>query len=455
MKHYFGCKWECVLLVVLCVFFVSAGSALGAGFALIEQGVKGLGNAYAGGAASAEDATTIFYNPAGLTRLNGQQLVVGGHVIMPSVKFHNEGSTHVLQPFTGVPLQGGNGGDAGVTKFIPNLYYSIKLSDRFTAGLGVNAPFGLSTEYDRHWVGRYHAIDSDLMSVNINPSVAYKVNDHLSIGAGLNVQYVKAKLSNAIDFGTLDFLGKLGLPAHALHLTPQQDDGYAKLDGDSWGVGFDVGALYEFNKNTRAGIAYRSSIEQHLDGDIDFSSVPAGLKQVPVFKDTGAKADLTLPDSLSVSIFHQFNPQWAAMADFTWTNWGHFQDLQIEFDNPHQPKAATTEGWQDSYRYSLGVTYTPTKDWTIRTGTAYDTSAVPNKERRTPRIPDSYRIWLALGLGYKISDVVSFDVGYAHLFIDDPEIDKKPVGEDAIRGGLKGTFDAYINIISAQLNIAF
>jgi long-chain fatty acid transport protein len=405
--------------------------------------MSGLGNAYSGGAASAEDASTIFYNPAGMTLLNGRQLILGTHIIMPSVKFHNEGSTHV----TGQPLSGGNGGDGGVTKPVPNLYYSRKVSDKFSVGMGINAPFGLATDYNKTWVGRYHAVESDVMTVNINPSVAYKINDNLSFGAGFNVQYIKAKLSNAVDFGLIGY-GKQ-IPG----LFPQANDGFAELEGDSWGIGYNLGLLYEFSKNTRAGIAYRSRIKQDLEGDVDFSNVPDLLKGT--FKDGGIKADLTTPDNLSISLYHQINPQWAVMADFTWTNWSLFKKLAVEFDNPGQEDDVTTEKWQDNYRYSLGVTYTPCCNWILRAGTAYDTTAVESAKYRTPRVPDGDRIWAALGAGYRLSDMVSFDIGYAHLFVNDPEINKKATAEDEPRGALKGTFDAAVDIVSAQVVLRF
>jgi len=456
MKNQSLCKWMWVLIFIGCISFISVGSVFGAGFALIENGISGLGNAYAGGAASAEDASTIFYNPAGMTRLEGKQVIAGAHIIMPSVKFHNEGSTHLLQGVTGQPLSGGDGGDAGVTKVMPNFYYTRKLSDRFVVGLGVNAPFGLATEYDKHWVGRYHAIESDLLSVNINPSVAYKVNDNLSVGAGISVQYLKAKLTKAIDFGSLDFLGKLGLPAHALGLTPQEADGHAELNGDSWGVGYNIGFLYEFTKNTRMGIAYRSRIDHTIDGRVEFSGVPAGLAPVPVFKDTDAKADVTVPDNLSISFFHQINPQWMIMADFTWTNWQLFEELKVKFDNHNQPDDVTTENWKDSYRTSLGVTFMPDNNWTFKADTAYDSSAVADKRYRTPRIPDGDRIWAALGIGYKFSNMFKADIAYAHLFINDPEISQSVANpENAIKGGLKGYYDAHINIVSASLTLTF
>jgi len=436
-------SWGKALLITLILVLVSAGSVFASGFALIEQSMSGLGNAYSGGAASAEDASTIFYNPAGMTLLNGRQLILGTHIIMPSVKFHNEGSTHV----TGQPLSGGNGGDGGVTKPVPNLYYSRKVTDKFSVGVGINAPFGLATDYDKDWVGRYHAVESDVLTVNINPSVAYKINDNLSFGAGFNVQYIKAKLSNAVDFGLIGY-GK-----HIPGLFPQANDGFAELEGDSWGIGYNLGLLYEFSKNTRAGIAYRSRIEHTLEGDVDFSNVPDLLKGA--FKDGGIKADLTTPDNLSISLYHQINPQWAVMADFTWTNWSLFKKLAVEFDNAALPDSVTTEKWQDNYRYSLGVTYTPCCNWILRAGTAYDTTAVESAKYRTPRIPDGDRIWAALGAGYRLSDMVSFDIGYAHLFVNDPEINKKATGEDLSKGALKGTFDAAIDIVSAQVTLRF
>ncbi|MFZ5907372.1 MAG: OmpP1/FadL family transporter [Nitrospirota bacterium] len=443
-----------VLFLAFCVPLFTAVPAFSAGFALIEQSVSGLGNAYAGGAAAAEDATTIFYNPAGLTRLNGQQLTVGGHLIMPYVKFRDEGSTHILQPVSGQPLSGGNGGEAGVTKFVPNMYYSRKVSDDLTVGMGINSPFGLCTEYDDHWVGRYHAIKSDVLTVNINPTVAYKINQQFSIGAGLNFQYIKAELSNAIDFGTLDATGSLGIPAGALGLIPQMSDGYATIEGDDWGIGFNMGILFE-HKDTRIGAAYRSRVEYTLEGDADFSRTPASLIAAGVFTDTDVKADITMPDSFSVSAFQQINPQWAVMGDFTWTNWRVFKKLDVDFDNPNQPNSVTREDWEDSYRTSLGVTYTPNKTWKFRAGTAYDTTPIPDAQHRTPRVPCSDRIWTALGLGYTMSQMVSFDLGYTHIFVNDPKIDKSATGDDAMRGGLYGTFDAHIDIVSAQVNIAF
>jgi long-chain fatty acid transport protein len=457
MKNRFRFMPKAVIFTVF-ILAISSGSARGAGFALVEQGVGSLGNAYAGNAASAEDATTIFFNPAGLTRLSGQQVIAGAHLIMPSAEFNNEGSTHVLQAMTGVPLLGGNGGDGGAAKLVPNLYYSNKFTDRLAAGIGINAPFSLAGNYDETWVGRYHAIESDLITVNINPSLAYKITDRFSIGAGFNAQYIKAKLSNAIDFGTLDAVGAfkaLGLAPAALKLIPQQSDGFVKLEGNHWAFGYNAGLLYEFTQDTRIGAAYRSRMKHTIKGDAEFSNVPPGLSPYPVFKNGGVETTITLPDMLAVSFFHQINPQWAVMADVTWTNWSLLNELRIKFDNPAQADSVTTTNWRDSYRYSLGATYTPDKKWTYRVGVAYDETPIPDEQHRTPRIPDGNRIWTAVGLGYKVSSTVGLDLGYAHLFVSDPKISKTPTGEDLTRGGLTGTYSAHVNIVSAQFTLRF
>ncbi|MDD5242813.1 MAG: outer membrane protein transport protein [Syntrophorhabdaceae bacterium] len=425
-----------VLIGVFCLILLSTGSASGAGFALIEQGVSGLGNSFAGGSASAQDATTVFFNPAGMTKIPTQS-VAAANLIVPNFTFRNEGSTHRTDP----ALRGNNGGDAGVAKVTPNLYYVQKI-DRLAVGIGINAPFGLATKYDNRWVGRYHAIESDLSNININPSVAYRVNEKFSVGGGINIGYVKAILTNAVDFGS--FIG-----------SAQNADGFVKLKGDAWGAGWNVGLLYEFTKDTRVGAAYRSKVRYTLEGNAKFYNVPAALAGLPNFKNDDINAHLTTPDSLSVSFFHSFNPKWSIMGDVTWTNWSTFDELRIRFDNGRTDSVVTTE-WREVFRYSLGATFTPNKAWTLRAGTAYDQAPVPSDRRRTARIPDADRLWLSLGAGYGFTDALTFNVACAHLFINDTKITKSTADpEDNRRGGLLGTYSGSVNIISAELKWVF
>ncbi len=431
-------------LGIVAVILFSVQTAFAAGFALIEQSVSGLGNAFAGGAAAAEDASTVYFNPAGMTRLQGQQLLFAGHYISAKAEFKNEGSTHV----SGAPLTGGNSGNAPDPNVAPNFYYVANLDNGLAFGMGVNAPFGFTTDYDRTWVGRYHALKSSVISANINPSVAYRFNSYFSLGGGFNIQYLDAELSNAVDFGTI---------FSAYGLTPQQVDGQAELSGDNWAYGFNLGALIELSENTRFGVAYRSSIQHDIDGKIDYN-VPAALTStlaaLNMFSDGGASASIDLPDTFSISLYHRFAEKWAVMADVTWTKWSLFDELKATFDD-NTPDSVTTENWEDTWRYALGLTYYANENWTFRTGVAFDETPVPDAQHRTPRIPCEDRIWAAFGMGYKISDRFGIDIGYAHLFLDDPEINKSATGEDQLRGALQGTFDASVDILSVQLNIAF
>lgn len=439
-KHSF--PWKSLVIGSVAAM-LTHGNAAGSGYAILEQSVKQLGTAYAGGAAAADDASTVMYNPAGLTRLPGSQLTAGMHVVFPSARFKNRGSTHL----TGQPLTGGDGGNAGSPLAIPNLYCSRQLNDRVHIGLGLFTPFGLSVQYDPDWAGRYHAIKSDLISLDINPVLAFAVTDKLSVGAGVSAQYIKAELSNAIDFGAI--FASLG----AAGMAPQQNDGHVTFKGDSWSWGYNLGMLYRFSADTRAGVAYRSDIDHTLRGDADFSGVPLN-NPTGRFVDTGVKSYATVPDNLSVSLWHNFTGKLAAMADITWTNWSKFDELRIRFDNPVESDAVTTQKWHDTIRYALGAVYAP-GPWAFRAGVAYDESPVPDAAHRTPRIPDHDRTWITCGGGYRVSDRVSVDVGYAHLFVKDAEISKTPTGEDRLRGGLSGSYQSSVDIASAELNWKF
>lgn len=331
------------LLVALEIIGTTA-SALASGFAILEQSVRGLGNAFSGSAA-AEDASTIFFNPAGLTRLSGSSVIGAGFYIFPSALFQNSGSTIV----TGASLTGGNGGDGGSNVFVPNLYAAWDISDRIKLGLGINSPFGLKTEYDDDWVGRYYAVNSELLTININPTLAAKLTPNLSVGAGINLQYAEAELSNAIDFGLIGF-------SNRLRTRPQAADGFVELTGDDWSWGYNLGLLYEFTQRTRIGLAYRSSISHELEGNADFT-VPAAVAPLTAtgrFRDTGATTELNLPETVSLSGYHQLNPRLAVTSDITWTNWSRFEELRIKFDNPVEPDSVQPENWHDTFRYSLG-----------------------------------------------------------------------------------------------------
>ena len=416
-------------------------SALASGFSITEQSITNLGNAASGGAALAEDASTIFYNPAGLTRLSGSSLQGSGYVIFSDINFQNRGSTTA----TGDLLSGGDNAEGGETTFIPNLYGSWSVSKKLKLGIGITPPFGLATDYGSDWVGRYQAVESRLTTLNINPSVAFKLSDTFSIGGGINFQYADAELSNAIDFGLIGQLA--GLPTQS-----QQLDGFVEISGDDWSTGYNFGVLYEPSQDTRVGLAYRSAITHTLEGDGDFT-VPNSvgvLTSTGQFTDGGAEAELDLPDSLSLSIYQQISDRWSVMGDVTWTNWSRFEELRIEFDNPAQPDSVEPENWEDTFRLGIGANYKPNERWTLRTGVAYDPTPIED-EFRTARIPGSDRYWLSFGSSYQVSDSFGLDVAYVHIFSDDTSIDSStPVG-----GNLQGDYDNNADIVSLGVNWKF
>jgi long-chain fatty acid transport protein len=425
----------------LATFGLATSISHAAGFALIEQGVKGLGNAYAGAAASAEDASTIFFNPAGMTLLDGSQVVAGLHLIQPSTKFTDGGSS---------TAGGGDGGDAANLTAIPNLFYVTDINDEVKFGLGVSVPFGLGTQYENGWRGRYQGVETAIEAININPSLAFKVNPQWSVGLGANIQYFKAKLTNAVDFSTI-CIGALG-PAACAGMglaTPQTaaTDGFADITGNSWGFGYNLGVIFEPTEATRIGLAYRSQVKQDLEGKADFT-LPAAAQPVfgTTFADTNISGTLNLPSTLSLSLFHQFTDTWALLADITRTGWSSYDKLVIDFENPAKGPSEDVNNWEDVNRYSVGVTFTPSQTWTYRAGVAYDESPIPSAELRSVRSPGSDRTWLSLGLGYRMSNSLTVDLGYAHLFAKNADINRTGATLDVVNG----TYNSSVNILSGQ-----
>ncbi len=256
------------VLLGVCVSVQEAGAA---GFALKEQSTAAQGNAFAGATAGADDLSYMFFNPAAAARQSGSQVVAVGSYIMPRAELR-DGTASAATPVGTVPIRGGNGGnDIAEDKLLPAFYAMWEATPDLKLALGVNAPFGLETDYNEGWIGRYHALNSRLRTINFNPVVAYRVHDLLSVGAGLQVQYIDARLTNAIDFGTIGLAGGIGFAA------PTAQDGRAKVTGDNLGVGFNAGLIAEPLEGTRIGVAYRSHVRHDIDGDADFTLDAAGV----------------------------------------------------------------------------------------------------------------------------------------------------------------------------------
>ena len=424
--------------------------AAAVGFALEHQSVSNLGYAFAGGAASAEDASTIFWNPAGMTRLPGRQAVAGLNAIYGSARFRNEGTTSPAGP--AFPITGGDGGNPVGLNWVPNLYYSADLGRDLKGGIGINSPFGLKTEYPADWMGRYHAIDSVLKSFNINPSIAWKVRDGVSLGGGVNFQYFDAELSNAIDYGAACFAAFGPGACAGAGITPQGRDGIAKVSGDSWSVGWNVGALFDVAPGARVGIAYRSSIKHQVKGRATFENpaLPGGFAALTAgAQDTGARSTIKTPDTLSVSAYGDVSPKWSLLGDLTWTGWSKFKELRVRFDNG-ATDAVTPANWRNTVRVSLGAGYKLHDRWTLRGGIAYENSAIRD-EFRGPRIPDNAHRLVGLGFNYKVSKTGSIDFGYMHAFVKDAPVNTS----SPTAGTLVGTYKVRADVLSLQYNHSF
>ena len=407
-------------ILLSCMIFTTPLAAQAAGFALIEQSGSGMGNAFAGGSAIAEDASTVYFNPAGMTYIEGTQLVGALHLIKPSAEFNNNGSL----PGGGRPL-GGSSGDAGDLAFVPNIYFKTDLNGSIKLGIGINAPFGLKTEYDNGWIGRFQALKSDVKTVNINPVIAFKLNDQLSLGFGVSAMWAQATLTRALNLGAAE------------------SDVHIK--GEDWGYGYNLGAIYQATPDTRFGLAYRSKVDQHLEGEskspfIRLNALPNRTPNADV------TAAITLPENFSISAISRLNDTWDVMGDVTWTRWSRFKELKIIRANG-SVLALTPENWDDTMRYSVGVNYHYSDAIKLRAGLAYDEEAISD-QFRTARIPGNDRKWLSLGAGWKVTPNSNIDVGYSHLFISSAKIDDIQTARG--NGRLTGNYDASVDILSMQ-----
>lgn len=402
-----------------------SGTAAAAGFQLLEQNASGLGNSYAGSAALAENASTIFYNPAGMTQLPGRNVSAGINAIRPSFSFTDTGSTGPL----GAPATGGNGGDAaGEWSPLPNGYLSWQLDDRWFVGVGFGAPFGLKTEYEPDWVGRFHSIKFDIKTYNINPSVAYKVNDMLSVGAGVNWQRIEA-----------EYIKRAVVPVQNVGIfTPLATN---ELESDAWG--WNVGATLQPRADTRFGVSYRSAIMHHADGT---QTLRDGLNV-----NNTAKADVKLPDTLVLSAWHQLNDRWELLADVSRTGWSSIPRLTIT--NGSGQSDSLTLKFRDTWRVALGANYKVSDAWKLKAGLAWDQSPVPDDAHRPASLPDNDRTWLSVGAQFRPDKDSTIDVGYAHLFVKDTKIHN--TDNTLARGLLAGNYDSHAHIFGVQYSLAF
>jgi long-chain fatty acid transport protein len=442
-------KKNVALATMFVGLFVNMG-AFGASFQLRENNAALVGQAMAGSAAISGDLATMFNNPASMTSLNKHAVALSVVTIIPSFRFKPESATRPTYGAVpvGANIIGNNGGNAGSLAALPAFYLMWNVSDRWKIGMNVTTPFGLKTEYDRDWVGRYYAIKSEVKTYNINPSIAYKVNDIVSVGVGLQVQYIDATLSNAI----------------APHPLLGGRDAYAEVTGNKWGLGGNVGILVEPKKGTRLGLSYRSHIRYDIRGNITVESRSNLGALGPSLPREGGRAEttLTLPETITLSVAQDLTPQWTVLADLQWTRWSRLKELRIRFPEgaANGNKAADKVqhfGYRDSWFVAIGANYTYNHKWKFKCGIAFDST--PTRDaHRDPRIPDENRLWFAGGLEYMTTENLKFSLDYAFIHFTGARINLRGPAEpgtiDTV-GTLRGRVDAYSHLLGARLQWKF
>jgi long-chain fatty acid transport protein len=458
-----------------------AADARAAGFALHENSAEGLGDAFAGQTAKAYDATTVFYNPAGMTRLNSNEIDGTVNWIAPRSVFHGTNSSVLGGDVPGTT------GDNAVKAAATGAAYGIwDAAPDWRFGFAVTTPFGMRVDYKESWVGRYQAEASDLTVVDLGLNAAYRVDEHLSIGGGPRIDFLKARLSQAVNFNAIGLQTAQGYQAAAQQAagaarqlaaagqtqaaaaaqaqasalaadavtTSQWGDGLGKVEGYDNAIGYNLGLLYEFNPATRVGLDYRSRMYQRVDGRVT-NQVPTTLNLAPasvsgLFADQSVSAKVNLPDSINIGGYHELNSQWALLSDVQWTHWSLFRQLNVVGANG-QAISSTTENWQDTWFVSVGANYKVDEKWTVRGGVAFDQSPVKS-EYRTVRIPDSNRYWVAAGVTYAVLPSADVHFGYAHLFADKASISETA---NSLAGALTGSYDNSVDIVSAGFSFRF
>jgi long-chain fatty acid transport protein len=436
------------------------GQADAAAFQLKENSAKGLGRAFAGSTSAWGDASVVATNPASMRLLNGRQFQADVSAIAFSAKLQDGYSGRFAGPGgagTGMPIQGGNGGDAGMIAPVPATYFHIPFgeNDNMHFGMSLTAPFGFKTEYDRNWVGRYHGVKTDLKAVDLGAAFSYDVNPYVSFGVSVFYEHLAIELSNAVDFGAVAYGATNGASA-ALGLYPGSADGFATIEGKNNAWGYVLGATFSVTEDTNIALSYRSKVKHKIDDGKATFDVPGNVATAlqtqarGIFVNTGGKAELTLPASATLSLTHRVNDRWTVMGDLSRTAWApSFDQVVVDFAS-NQPNNVLVFGYDDTTFASIGAEYKLSDTVTLRGGVAYDQTPTTDAHRDV-RVPDVSRRWLSFGLGWTPSEKTQFDFGYTHLFTNDPSINIT----SATGSTLKGSYDVRGDVLGASINYKF
>jgi len=445
---------------------LAAGQAAASGFQLREQSVKNLGKSNAGSIVG-KDASNVSLNPAAMTNLDTTTIQNDITVIDLSADFTGGGSILGASTIPSAALTGSTGGDPGDPTVVPNLAVVIPMKgalEGLTLGASIGAPFGLKTDYESGWVGRYRALTSDLKTVDLTLSAAIKPTESLSVGVGLIYERAEATLSKAVDFGTAICAAQApivsGVPRYdltcfnpAFPFRPQMLDGKFQVSGDDTGIGYVAGLQFAPNERFALGLSYRSEIDHELEGDVDFQNVPALLAADPRFMDSAGGAKLTTPAVWTASVSYAFTQQFRMLADFQRTDWSSLRNVTITRASG-TVVGAEPFNWKNTKFYSVGAEYDLSDAFTLRAGVGSDESPT-NDVARTPRLPDNDRMLYSVGASWNMSEHLSVDAAFQRITIDDPTINL-PV--DAAAGNtstLVGKYSGHANLFGVSMQYRF
>jgi len=406
---------------------LASSQLLASGFALNEQSISSMGTGFAGRSSSADDASTVFGNPAGMSRLKREQATVGAAAVIAKSDISGPGSN----------LGGETDGDMVPFVGVPMGYYVKPIDDHWSVGFGVYVPFGLVTDYGSDDAARYWGKKSHVEVVTFQPTVSYAFNDKVSIGFGPTINRIKGELGSSL----------------INPFTPGRNDGEVKIKGDDTAVGYNIGILVQATDRTRLGLTYHSMVDYKLEGKTRVSTPLIGPFNGNKFD---ASLKIKTPESVDFSVTHELDDQWTLYAGSTWTRWSRLKDITVQNDVP-APLAGSAfqtiteeQNWHDTWAHAIGASYKVNKEWVLRTGFTVDQSPTNNHDR-SPRIPTGDRKVFSLGAGWSPTDDMTIDVAYSYLWEEDTKVNQV----SATKGSYQAKYENSAHGIGASLTYRF
>ena len=454
------------------VLLALAQQAAASGYHFGTQSVNAQSTANAA-AAEAADATTLFYNPAGLTKLDSNQISATVNLVLPHIKYSNAQATYR----GGSAVRGSTSGKITDTAVpAPHVYGAYKLNDRITLGLGMYIPFASSTEYEKDSVLRHHLNQLGLTSIAFEPVVAFKANDQHSFGAGVIAQYSKAELRKFADWNASGTFNPLisKMTSGAVTNASGWVDGHAKVKGDDWGFGYHLAWMFDVNDRFRMGVNYRSKIEHNLKGDAEWDVSTALQVAQPTIRGLGyvakegASVKIVTPESLSLHGMYRANDKLNLFGDITWTRHSRFNQATLYFENQktigrsstgpvRSNRTVITPNWRNTVKVALGASYQVSEPLQLRAGIAFDQSPIRSADDRLNTLPDGNRIWFSVGAKYAFNKNHIIDVAYSHIHINDTSFKGKASDGTTVdsKGAASANFKNYANILGVQYTYKF